>query len=94
METKSLCFSDYIRTNQPLQMTLGSILCKKISQLREELDQGYVPNDQGYALDDSDVNSDSTSKSLFSSLHCIKRIDSTLIKHRQLKEINLHLEYS
>ena len=40
-------------------MTLGSILCKKISRLREELDQGYVPNDQGYVLDDSDVNIDS-----------------------------------
>ena len=33
---------------------------QKISRLREELDQGYVPNDQGYVLDDSDVNSDST----------------------------------
>ena len=34
--------------------------------------------------------------SLYSSLHCLKRIDlySMLIKHRQLKEINLHLEYS
>ena len=34
--------------------------------------------------------------SLCSSLHCLKRIDlySMLIKHRQLKEINLHLEYS
>ena len=66
---------------------IGKYFVQKISRLREELDQGYV-------LDDSDVNSDSTSKSLFSSLHCIKRIDSTLIKHRQLKEINLHLEYS
>lgn len=33
---------------------------QKISRLREELDQGYVPNDQSYVLDDSDVNSDST----------------------------------
>ena len=33
---------------------------QKISRLHEELDQGYVPNDQGYVLDDSDVNSDST----------------------------------
>ena len=41
-------------------MTLGSTLCKKISRLREELDQGYVPNDQSYVLDNSDVNSDST----------------------------------
>ena len=73
---------------------IGKYFVQKISRLREELDQGYVPNDQGYVLDDSDVNSDSTSKSLFSSLQCIKRIDSTLIKHRQLKEINLHLEYS
>ena len=28
--------------------------------MREELDQGYVLNDQSYVLDDSDVNSDST----------------------------------
>ena len=33
---------------------------QKISRLREELDQGYVPNYQSYVLDDSDVNSDST----------------------------------
>ena len=33
---------------------------RKISRLREELDQGYVPNDQGYVMDDSVVNSDST----------------------------------
>ena len=33
---------------------------EKISRLREELDQGYVPNDQSYVLDDSDVISDST----------------------------------
>ena len=33
---------------------------QKISRLREELDQGYVPNNQSYVLDDSDVNSDST----------------------------------
>ena len=33
---------------------------QKISRLREELDQGYVPNDQSYVLDNSDVNSDST----------------------------------
>ena len=33
---------------------------QKINRLREELDQGYVPNDQSYVLDDSDVNSDST----------------------------------
>ena len=33
---------------------------QKISRLREELDQGYVPNNQSYVLDDSVVNSDST----------------------------------
>lgn len=33
---------------------------KTLHRLREELDQGYVPNDQSYVLDDSEVNSDST----------------------------------
>ena len=33
---------------------------KTLHRLREELDQGYVPNDQSYVLDNSDVNSDST----------------------------------
>ena len=32
---------------------------QKMGRLREELDQGYIPNDQGYVLDDSDVNIDS-----------------------------------
>ena len=32
---------------------------QKIGRLREELDQGYTRNDQGYVLDDSDVNIDS-----------------------------------
>ena len=41
-------------------MTLGRTFVQKISRLREEPDQGYVPNDQSYVLDDSDVNSDST----------------------------------
>ena len=39
---------------------IGKYFVQKISRLREELDQGYVPNDQSYVLDDSDVNSDST----------------------------------
>ena len=33
---------------------------QNISRLHKELDQAYVPNDQSYVLDDSDVNSDST----------------------------------
>ena len=31
---------------------------QKIGRLREEFDQGYIRNDQGYVLDDSDVNID------------------------------------
>ena len=33
---------------------------QKISRLREELDQGCVPNNQEYVMDDSVVNNDST----------------------------------
>ena len=32
---------------------------QKIGRLREELDEGYIRNDQGYVLDDSDVTIDS-----------------------------------
>ena len=39
---------------------IGKYFVRKISRLHEELDQGHVPNDQSYVLDDSDVNSDST----------------------------------
>ena len=39
---------------------IGKYFVQKISWLRQELDQGYVPNDQSYVLDDSGVNSDST----------------------------------
>lgn len=37
---------------------IGRYFVQKISRLREELDQGYVRNDQSYVLDDSAVNSD------------------------------------
>ena len=59
METKSLCFSDYT-DKSALANDIGKYFVQKISRLREELDQGYVPNDQSYVLDDSGVNSDST----------------------------------
>ena len=59
VKTKSLCFSDYT-DKSALANDIGKYFVKKISRLREELDQGYVPNDQSYVLDDSDVNSDST----------------------------------
>ena len=59
VETKSLCFSDYT-DKSALANDIGKYFVQKISRLREELDQGYVPNDQSYVLDDSDVNSDST----------------------------------
>ena len=59
VETKSLCFSDY-KDKSALANDIGKYFVQKISRLHEELDQGYVPNDQGYVLDDSDVNSDST----------------------------------
>ena len=52
---QSLCCSDYTDKS-----ALGKYFVQKISRLREELDQGYIPNDQSYVLDDSDVNSDST----------------------------------
>ncbi|CAH3015026.1 unnamed protein product, partial [Porites evermanni] len=59
VETKSLCFSDYT-DKSALANDIGKYFVQKISRLREERDQGYVPNDQSYVLDDSDVNSDST----------------------------------
>ena len=59
VETKSLCFSDYT-DKSALANDIGKYFVQKISRLREELDQGYVPNDQSYVLDNSDVNSDST----------------------------------
>ena len=59
VETKSLCFSDYT-DKSALANDIGKYFVQKISRLREELDQGYVPNDQSYVLDDSGVNSDST----------------------------------
>ena len=54
----SLCFSDYT-DKSALANEIGKYFVQKISQLCEELDQGYVPNDQGYVMDDSVVNSDS-----------------------------------
>ena len=59
VKTKSLCFSDYT-DKSALANDIGKYFVQKISRLREELDQGYAPNDQSYVLDDSDVNSDST----------------------------------
>ena len=59
VETKSLCFSDYT-DKSALANNIGKYFVQKINRLREELDQGYVPNDQSYVLDDSDVNSDSS----------------------------------
>ena len=61
VETKSLCFSDYT-DKSALANDFGKYFVQKISQLREELDQCYVPNDQSCVLDDSGVNiySDST----------------------------------
>ena len=58
VETKSLCFSDYT-DKSALANDIGKYFVQKIGRLREELDQGYIPNDQGYVLDDSDVNIDS-----------------------------------
>ena len=52
---QSLCFSDYTDKS-----ALGKYFVQKISRLRKELDQGYIPNDQSYVLDDSDVINDST----------------------------------
>ena len=43
-----------------LANNIGKYFVQKISWLRQELDQGYVPNDQSYVLDDRGVNSDST----------------------------------
>jgi len=48
------------RYSSVLANDIGKYFVQKISRLREELDQGHVPNDQSYVLDDSDVNSDST----------------------------------
>ena len=59
VKTKSLCFSDYT-DKSALANDIGKYFVQKISRLREELDQGYVPNDQSYVVDDSVVNSDST----------------------------------
>ena len=59
VETKSLCVSDYT-DKLALANDIGKYFVLNISRLREELDQGYVPNYQGYVLDDSDVSSDST----------------------------------
>ena len=59
VKTKSLCFSDYT-DKSALANDIGKYFVQKISRLREELDQGYVLNDQSYVLDDSVVNSDST----------------------------------
>ena len=59
VETKLLCFSDY-RDKSALANDIGKYFVQKISRLHEELDQGYIPNDQSYVLDDSNVNSDST----------------------------------
>ena len=59
VETKSLCFSDYT-VKLALANDIGKYFVQKISRLREELDQGYVPNDQSYVLDDSGLNRDST----------------------------------
>ena len=58
VETKSLCFSDYT-DKSVLANDIGKYFVQKIGRLREELDQGYIPTDQGYVLDDSDVNIDS-----------------------------------
>ena len=52
VETKSLCFSDYT-DKSALANDIGKYFVQKIGRFREELDQGYV-------LDDSDVNNDST----------------------------------
>ena len=52
VETKLLCFSDYT-DKSALANDIGKYFVQKISRLREELDQGYV-------LDDSEVNSVST----------------------------------
>jgi len=58
VEKNLLCFSDYT-DKSVLTNDIGKYFVQKISQLCEELDQGYVPNDQGYVMDDSVVNSDS-----------------------------------
>ena len=58
LQTKSLCFLDYTDKSS-LANDIGKYFVQKIGRLREELDQGYIPNDQGYVLDDSDVNIDS-----------------------------------
>jgi len=59
VEENLLCFSDYT-DKSALASDIGKSFVQKISRLREELDQGYVPNDQGHVMDDSVVNSDST----------------------------------
>ena len=51
---------DHIDRRVTPHFDIGKYFVQKIRRLREELDQGYVPNDQSYVLDDSDVNSDST----------------------------------
>ena len=58
VETKSLCFSDYT-DKSVLANDIVKYFVQKIGRLREELDQGNIPTDQGYVLDDSDVNIDS-----------------------------------
>ena len=59
VEKNSLCFSDYT-DKAALVDDIGKYFVHKISRLRDELDQGYVQNDQGYVLDDSVVNRGST----------------------------------
>jgi len=46
VEKNLLCFSDYT-DKSVLANDMGKYFVQKISRLREELDQGYVPNDQG-----------------------------------------------
>ena len=58
VESKLLCFSDYT-DKSALANDIGKYFVQKIGRLREELEQGYIPNDQGYVLDDTDVNIDS-----------------------------------
>ena len=40
-----------VGTKQLVQVHIGKYFVQKISRLREELDQGYVPNDRSYVLD-------------------------------------------
>lgn len=59
VEKNLLCLSNY-KDKSALTNDIGKYFVQKISRLCVELDQGYVPGDQSYVIDDSVVNSDST----------------------------------